>query len=82
MPVNDHRMRYRRANVAGGTYFFTVNFADRFRSLLVEHVADLWVAVREVKRRHPVEIVAWVVLSDHPHAIWTLPRGDADFSTR
>ena len=29
-------MRYRRADVAGGTYFFTVNLAERKRTLLVE----------------------------------------------
>jgi len=31
-------MRYRRADVAGGTYFFTVDLAQRKRTLLVEHV--------------------------------------------
>jgi putative transposase len=35
-----------------------------------------------VGRRHPFEIDAFVVLPDHMHAIWTLPPGDADFSTR
>ena len=75
-------MRYRRANAAGGTYFFTVNLADRSRRLLVERVDDLRVAVRTVRDRHPFEIVAWVVLPDHLHAVWALPPGDADFSTR
>ena len=54
-------MLYRRANAAGGTYFFTVNLADRSRRLLVERVDDLRVAVRTVRDRHPFEIVAWVV---------------------
>jgi putative transposase len=31
-------MRYWQANVAGGTYFFTVNLAERKRTLLVDHV--------------------------------------------
>lgn len=31
-------MRYRWADVAGGTYFFTVNLAERKRTLLVEHL--------------------------------------------
>jgi putative transposase len=75
-------MRYRRANAAGGTYFFTINLADRSRRLLVERVNDLRIAVRDVKRRHPFEIVAWVVLPDHLHAVWGLPQADADFSTR
>ena len=75
-------MRYRRANTAGGTYFFTVNLADRSSRLLVERIDTLRQAVRTVKRRHPFEIVAWVVLPDHMHAVWTLPPDDADFSTR
>jgi len=75
-------MRYRRANAAGGTYFFTVNLADRSRRLLVDRIDDLRASVSLVKQRHPFEIRAWVVLPDHLHAIWTLPAGDADFSTR
>ncbi|NYE30151.1 putative transposase [Rhodanobacter sp. K2T2] len=75
-------MRYRRAKAAGGTYFFTVNLADRSSSLLVEHVAELRQAVRTVKQRHPFEILAWVVLPEHTHAIWALPPNDEDFSTR
>ncbi len=39
-------------------------------------------AVREVKRRHPFHIDAFVVLPDHLHAMWTLPEGDADFAMR
>jgi putative transposase len=75
-------MRYRRSDVAGGTYFFTVNLADRSSRLLVEHIDDLRAAVRTVKQRHPFEILAWVVLPEHMHAIWTLPENDHDFSGR
>ena len=75
-------MRYRRAAAAGGTYFFTVNLADRSRRLLVEHVGVLRDAVRQVKAAHPFTIVAWVVLPDHLHAVWTLPPGDVDYPTR
>ncbi|MGH8192168.1 MAG: REP-associated tyrosine transposase [Rhodanobacteraceae bacterium] len=75
-------MDYRRAKTPGGTYFFTVNLADRSRRLLVERVDTLREVVREVRRRHPFEIVAWVVLPDHIHAIWKLPPDEADFSTR
>jgi putative transposase len=82
VPVDDRGMRYRRANAAGGKYFFTVNLADRSRRLLVERVDDLRFAVRAMRDRHPFEIVAWVVLPDHLHAVWTLPQGDVDFSTR
>jgi putative transposase len=75
-------MRYRRANVKGGTYFFTVNLAERHLGLLVDHVDVLRTAVARVKRQHPFHIDAFVVLPDHLHAIWTLPEGDADFATR
>jgi len=75
-------MRYRRAQTAGGTFFFTVNLADRSSRLLVERIDALRASVRVVKDRHPFEIVAWVVLPDHLHAIWTLPPEDTDFSTR
>jgi putative transposase len=30
----------------------------------------------------PFVIDAWVLLPDHLHCVWTLPDGDADFSTR
>lgn len=75
-------MRYRRALIFGASYFFTVNLADRSARLLVERIADLREVVRDVRRAHPFEIVAWVVLPDHLHAVWTLPDGDADYATR
>jgi putative transposase len=75
-------MRYRRALVGGATYFFTVNLADRRCRLLVEQIEQLRQAVREVKRAHPFEIVAWVILPEHIHAVWSLPPGDSDFSMR
>ncbi|MBK4737963.1 REP-associated tyrosine transposase [Noviherbaspirillum pedocola] len=75
-------MRYRRIHVAGGTYFFTVNLAQRRSGLLVRHIDDLRTAIREVKARHPFLIVAMVVLPDHLHAIWRLPEGDANYAMR
>lgn len=75
-------MRYRRADVAGGTYFFTVNLAERKRTLLVDHVDRLREAIRLVKKAHPFHIDAMVILPDHLHALWTLPEWDADFAMR
>ena len=82
MLQHDEFMRYRRTKVAGGTYSFTVNLADRSRRLLTEHIDLLRNSVKRVKYRHPFESVAWVVLPEHLHAVWTLPPGDADYSTR
>lgn len=75
-------MRYRRNYVEGGTYFFTVNLLERDKTLLVDHIASLREAVRFVRGRRPFDIDAWVVLPDHLHAVWTLPEGDADYSSR
>lgn len=75
-------MQYRRTRLEGGTYFFTVNLADRRRRLLVEHVDVLREVVNTVMHRHPFEIDAFVVMPDHLHAIWTLPSGDADYASR
>jgi putative transposase len=73
---------YRRNFVAGGSFFFTVNLADRRLRLLTESIDALRTTFRETQRRHPFAIDAIVVLPDHLHTVWTLPEGDADFSTR
>jgi len=39
-------------------------------------------AIEAVRLKRPFVIDAWVLLPDHLHCIWTLPEGDADFSTR
>ena len=75
-------MRYRRAHIPGGTYFFTVNLAHRDQTWLVDHVDILRRVMGDVKRRHPFRIDALVVLPDHLHALWTLPEGDCDYPTR
>lgn len=75
-------MRYRRAQTPGGTYFFTVNLADRTSALLTERIEALREAVRYVKRRHPFHIRGWVVLPEHMHSIWTLPEDDSGYSQR
>jgi putative transposase len=73
---------YRRIRVPGGTYFFTVNLADRSRGLLVERFAALREGICQVQRDRPFEIIAWVVLPEHLHAIWRLPDDDFDYATR
>ena len=73
---------YRRNFLPGGSYFFTVNLADRRHALLTDHIVLLRAAFRQVRARHPFAIEAAVILPDHLHAIWTLPDGDADFATR
>ena len=74
---------YRRAFVPGGCWFFTVNLLDRRRS--ASHRRYRGTAgchSKDARQRYAFHIDAIVVLPEHLHAVWTLPPGDADFSTR
>ncbi|HEY1077270.1 MAG TPA: transposase [Fontimonas sp.] len=74
---------YRRAFTPGGSYFFTVNLAQRHHAdLLLREIGTLRDAVRRVRQSHPFAIVAAVVLPDHLHMIWRLPEADADYPRR
>ena len=75
--------RYRRADVPGGSYFFTV-VAERREPILTAPAlrAALRESVETVRSTRPFRIDGWVLLPDHLHAIWTLPEGDADYATR
>lgn len=76
-------MHYRRARTPGATYFFTIVTYNRqpvFRS--DETIALLRQAFHTVKAEDPFAIDAIAILPDHIHSIWTLPEGDADFSSR
>jgi putative transposase len=73
---------YRRNFVPGGSFFFTVNLADRRLRLLTDHIGPLRAAFQRIRSRHPFTVEAIVVLPDHLHAIWTLLEGDGDFARR
>jgi len=47
-----------------------------------QNIALLRRSFRDAMRNHPFTIDAIVILPEHIHCIWTLPVGDADFSTR
>ncbi len=73
---------YRRPDIAGQTIFFTVNLADRGRTLLTEEIDLLRHAVILTRRECPFDILSWVTLPDHIHCIWSLPEGDRAYPTR
>ena len=76
-------IQYRRAQIPGGTFFFTVVTYNRERFLcLPENIDLLRQAFRYVLTNHPFKIDAMVILPDHMHCIWTLPDDEADFSNR
>jgi putative transposase len=74
---------YRRYFVEGGTYFFTVKTEGNANIFASDVIATLLGEVmREARERWPFETVASVLLPDHLHAIWSLPSGECDYSTR
>lgn len=74
---------YRRARVAGRTYFFTVVTYRRQRFLCDDDVRGwLRAGIEKTRQRYPFDIDAWVLLPDHLHCIWSLPPGDADYAKR
>ena len=76
-------MRYRRSKREGGTFFFTVVTFNRTRFLTIRSNVDLLRAsFKHVIESHPFTIEAFVLLPDHLHCIWTLPKGDSDYSSR
>jgi putative transposase len=75
--------RYRRDTTLGATWFFTVVTYRRQPVLCDDAVRTAFRdAITTTRTDWPFRIDAWVLLPDHLHCIWTLPEGDADFSTR
>ncbi|MBR9801141.1 transposase [bacterium] len=74
---------YRRARVPGACYFFTV-VTYRRSSVFESRDAQslLGNVIRECRERWPFVVNAMVLLPDHLHAMWTLPRGDDRYSAR
>ncbi len=74
---------YRRWYVPGGTYFFTAVTQGR-RPILCGDLARqcLHEAIEVVRKKRPIELLAIVLLPDHIHTIWTLPRGDVAYPVR
>ena len=75
-------VNYRRNYITGGTYFFTVNLYHRDTELLTRYIQALREAFRSTKQQHPFRIDAIVILPDHLHTLWTLPKGDDNYPQR
>ena len=76
-------MRYRRDYTQRASYFFTVVTFRRVGFLTTETaVNQLRQAFKDEMARRPFIIDAIVILPDHIHSIWTLPKDDADYSIR
>jgi len=74
--------RYIRSRI-GQVFFFTVVTHERRKILTTDRgKSALRTAIRTVRAEHPFRITAMVLLPDHLHAVWVLPPGDSDYSSR
>ncbi len=74
---------YRRSRSKGATFFFTVVTHNRqtiFKS--IENIRIFRKVVNNVRSELPFEEIACVIMHDHIHSIWRLPKTDNDFSKR
>jgi putative transposase len=63
--------------------FFTVNLLQRHNNdLLTLHIDLLRDAVYKMRKAHPFDIHAFVVLPEHLHCVFQLSEGDSDFTLR
>jgi putative transposase len=74
---------YRRIFIEGGTYAFTVVTYKR-RPLFSDSTSReiLFKAIQKTQHQYPFEQIAYCLLPDHIHCIWTLPPGDTDYPIR
>jgi len=74
---------YHRVYQKGGMYFFTlVTFQRRPIFNDAAAIKLLENTIRSVQVKYPFEIVAFVILLDHLHYVWTLPEDESNFSIR
>jgi putative transposase len=74
---------YRRVFIEGGTYAFTV-VTHRRQPLFNDPVSReiLFNSIQRIQYLYPFEQIAYCLLPDHIHCIWTLPAGDSDYPIR
>ena len=74
---------YRRADIPGATYFFTLVSYRRQKILCNNNIRiALRDAIVNTRTKLPFTIDAWVLMPDHLHVIWTLPENDRAYSVR
>jgi len=78
-----HMPNYRRIQIPGIIYFFTVVTYKRQKMLVIPKSRQILRAmIHEVRQQLPFTICGWVLLPDHIHCIWALPENDSDYSKR
>ncbi len=75
-------MQYRRTDIEGACYFFTINLENRKSSLLIDKFSHLRDVINHVKQKHPFKLDALVIMPEHFHMMITLPENDNNFANR
>lgn len=75
-------VQYRRAKSPGGTFALTFTLKERGSNLLTQYFDVFKSCYSKAQARQPFETVAIVVLPDHVHVVWKLPKNDTDYSLR
>jgi len=71
-------INWRRAEVHGGTFFFSLVTESRAPILAIPGARSLLREVTlECRRQWPFHMEAVVLMPDHLHAVWRLPGGIA-----
>jgi len=73
---------YRRNRVPGGSFFLTVNRTTEAQTCWAPGSMRCGRLSGQVRARAPSHIGARVILPDHMHCLWSLPKGDANFPGR
>jgi len=74
---------YRRVLLPGGTFFFTVVTRNRTPIFSQTDPIDLFLnTLSEVQSEFPFHVVAYCIMPEHLHYIWTLPENDSDYPKR
>lgn len=71
---------YIRDKIKGGTYFLTMNLANRKSELLTKHINEFRQAYRLTKQNHDFELHAMILLPDHVHILLTLTEASDDYA--
>ena len=75
-------VNYRRDYSPGASYFFTLALINRKAHYLTQYIDYLGHAFRAIKLKSHFITEAIVILPDHLHCIWKLPKNDSDYSQR
>ncbi|KTD25437.1 Transposase and inactivated derivatives [Legionella lansingensis] len=75
-------VNYRRDYSPGAIYFFTLTLKSRKSTYLTIYIDLLGQAFRAVRSKFNFMTHAIIVLPDHLHVIWELPKDDCNYSQR